>query len=73
MPTSKRYLGNKLRVLYTRYFCHPRWELPFTACKVTDARIILAVDAPDSGTDEDLDLPERSRIVKLANSVTYDR
>ncbi|KAF9648266.1 P-loop containing nucleoside triphosphate hydrolase protein [Thelephora ganbajun] len=41
--------------------------------KVTDARIVLAVDPPDSSTNEDLDLPERSRIVKLANSVTYDR
>ena len=41
--------------------------------KVTDAKIVLAVDPPDPSTNEDLDLPERSRIVKLANSVTYDR
>ncbi|KIK94447.1 hypothetical protein PAXRUDRAFT_12038 [Paxillus rubicundulus Ve08.2h10] len=40
--------------------------------KVTDARIVIAVDPPDS-TDVDLDLPERCRVVKLANSVTYDR
>ena len=72
-PKSQRYLGNKSKVLCTRYFYRPRWKRLFTARKVSDARIILAVDASDSGVDEDLDLPERSRIVKLANSVTYDR
>ncbi|KAI9460661.1 AAA domain-containing protein [Boletus coccyginus] len=40
--------------------------------KVTDTRIVIAVDAPESG-DADLDFPERCRVVKLANSVTYDR
>jgi DNA polymerase alpha-associated DNA helicase A len=40
--------------------------------KVTDTRIVIAVDAIESG-DADLDLPERCRVVKLANSVTYDR
>ncbi|KAH0831185.1 P-loop containing nucleoside triphosphate hydrolase protein [Lanmaoa asiatica] len=40
--------------------------------KVTDTRIVIAVDPPESG-DADLDLPERCRVVKLANSVTYDR
>ncbi|EIM87529.1 P-loop containing nucleoside triphosphate hydrolase protein [Stereum hirsutum FP-91666 SS1] len=40
--------------------------------KVSDTRIAIAVDASDSSSD-DLDLPERCRIVKLANSVTYDR
>ncbi|KAN0094675.1 AAA domain containing protein [Tylopilus felleus] len=40
--------------------------------KVTDTRIVIAVDAPESG-DAELDLPERCRVVKLANSVTYDR
>ncbi|KAL4076888.1 AAA domain-containing protein [Scleroderma yunnanense] len=40
--------------------------------KVTDTRIIIAVDSSDSA-DADLDFPERCRIVKLANSVTYDR
>ncbi|KAI0795525.1 P-loop containing nucleoside triphosphate hydrolase protein [Abortiporus biennis] len=39
--------------------------------KVTDVRIVIAVDGSDS-TDE-LDLPDRCRVVKLANSVTYDR
>ncbi|KAF8556616.1 P-loop containing nucleoside triphosphate hydrolase protein [Imleria badia] len=40
--------------------------------KVTDTRIVIAVDAPESG-DAELDLPERCRVVKLANSITYDR
>ncbi|KAI0057300.1 P-loop containing nucleoside triphosphate hydrolase protein [Artomyces pyxidatus] len=40
--------------------------------KVSDTRIVIAVDASDSNSD-DLDLPERCRVVKLANSVTYDR
>ncbi|KAI0080422.1 P-loop containing nucleoside triphosphate hydrolase protein [Panus rudis PR-1116 ss-1] len=39
--------------------------------KVSDTRIVIAVDTSDSG--EDLDLPERCRVLKLANSVTYDR
>jgi DNA polymerase alpha-associated DNA helicase A len=36
--------------------------------KVSDTRIVIAVDSED-----DLALPERLRLVKLANSVTYDR
>ncbi|TFK53080.1 P-loop containing nucleoside triphosphate hydrolase protein [Heliocybe sulcata] len=40
--------------------------------KVTDTRIVIAVDPSDSPSD-DLDLPDRCRVVKLANSVTYDR
>ncbi|KAJ3850391.1 P-loop containing nucleoside triphosphate hydrolase protein [Lentinula lateritia] len=36
--------------------------------KVSDTRIVLAVDSED-----DLGLPERCRLVKLANSITYDR
>ncbi|KIL66018.1 hypothetical protein M378DRAFT_186133 [Amanita muscaria Koide BX008] len=40
--------------------------------KVSDTRIVIAMDQADSNTDE-LDLPERCRVVKLANSVTYDR
>ncbi|KAJ3482418.1 hypothetical protein NLI96_g6993 [Meripilus lineatus] len=39
--------------------------------KVTDVRIVIAIDTSDS--NEELDLPERCRVVKLANSVTYDR
>lgn len=31
---------------------------------------MLALDASES---DDLDLPDRCRVVKLANSVTYDR
>ncbi|KAF8635577.1 hypothetical protein AX15_000227 [Amanita polypyramis BW_CC] len=40
--------------------------------KVSDTRIVMAIDQPDSSTDG-LDLPERCRVVKIANSVTYDR
>lgn len=40
--------------------------------QVSDTRIVIAVDSSESST-EGLDLPERCRIVKLANSVTYDR
>lgn len=36
--------------------------------QVSDSRIVIAIDSTD-----DLDLPERCRIVKLVNSVTYDR
>ncbi|KAI6038603.1 AAA domain-containing protein [Pisolithus marmoratus] len=40
--------------------------------KVTDTRIVIALDPPDSG-DGDIEFPDRCRVVKLANSVTYDR
>ncbi|KAJ7672544.1 P-loop containing nucleoside triphosphate hydrolase protein [Mycena polygramma] len=40
--------------------------------RVTDTRIVVAIDGSDSSS-EDLDLPERCRVLKLANSVTYDR
>ncbi|KAJ7074075.1 AAA domain-containing protein [Mycena amicta] len=40
--------------------------------RVTDTRIVVAVNGSESAS-EDLDLPERVRLVKLANSVTYDR
>jgi DNA polymerase alpha-associated DNA helicase A len=40
--------------------------------QVSDTRIVIAVDPPDVGSEE-LDLPERCRVIKLANSVTYDR
>ncbi|KAF8153052.1 P-loop containing nucleoside triphosphate hydrolase protein [Crassisporium funariophilum] len=40
--------------------------------KVSDTRIVVAVEASESSSDE-LDLPERCRVLKLANSVTYDR
>ncbi|EMD37094.1 hypothetical protein CERSUDRAFT_155577 [Gelatoporia subvermispora B] len=39
--------------------------------KLSDVRIVIAVNPSESS--EDLDLPERCRVVKLANSVTYDR
>ena len=41
--------------------------------KATDVGIVLVVDPVESSTNEDLDLPETSRIVKLTNDVTYDR
>lgn len=37
--------------------------------QVSDTRIVIAIDP----SDEDVDLPERCRVLKLANSVTYDR
>ncbi|KAH9946114.1 P-loop containing nucleoside triphosphate hydrolase protein [Epithele typhae] len=40
--------------------------------KVSDTRIVLAIDPPETG-GEDLNLPDRCSVVKLANSVTYDR
>ncbi|PPQ77946.1 hypothetical protein CVT25_015421 [Psilocybe cyanescens] len=40
--------------------------------KVSDTRIVIAVDSTEASS-EDLDLPERCRVLKLANSVTYDR
>ncbi|KAA1474386.1 P-loop containing nucleoside triphosphate hydrolase protein [Dentipellis sp. KUC8613] len=40
--------------------------------KVSDTRIVIAVE-PSESSSEDLDLPERCRVLKLANSVTYDR
>ncbi|PPR00946.1 hypothetical protein CVT24_000253 [Panaeolus cyanescens] len=41
--------------------------------KVTDSRIVIAIDSPDGGNSDVLDLPERCRVLKLANSVTFDR
>lgn len=41
--------------------------------KVSNSRIIIAVDASRPGTNEDLDIPEHCIVVKLANTVTYDR
>ncbi|KAH6903121.1 DNA helicase [Coprinopsis sp. MPI-PUGE-AT-0042] len=40
--------------------------------RVSDTRVVIAVD-PDSGSAVDSEIPERCRLVKLANSVTYDR
>ena len=39
---------------------------------MSDVRIVIALDSSESSS-EDLDLPDRCRVVKLANSVTYDR
>lgn len=43
-----------------------------TISQVSDTRIVIAIDSSDS-TSDDLDLPERCRVLKLANNVTYDR
>jgi DNA polymerase alpha-associated DNA helicase A len=40
--------------------------------KVSDSRIVIAVDSSHSD-HSDFNLPERCRLLKLANSVTYDR
>ncbi|KAF9450011.1 P-loop containing nucleoside triphosphate hydrolase protein [Macrolepiota fuliginosa MF-IS2] len=40
--------------------------------KVSDTRIVVAIDSAE-GKSDGLNLPERCRVVKLANSVTYDR
>ncbi|EGO01032.1 hypothetical protein SERLA73DRAFT_105557 [Serpula lacrymans var. lacrymans S7.3] len=40
--------------------------------KVSDTRIVIAVDSSENSSDM-LELPERCRVLKLANSVTYDR
>ena len=73
MPISQRRPENKSKLLSTGYVHRFHCERLLTAQKVSDDRIVLAVDPPDSSVNEDLDLPERCRIVKLANSVTYDR
>ncbi|KAF8504182.1 P-loop containing nucleoside triphosphate hydrolase protein [Hysterangium stoloniferum] len=39
--------------------------------KVSDTRIVLAVSP--SAKDEELDIPERCSLIKLANTVTHDR
>ncbi|KAF8270589.1 P-loop containing nucleoside triphosphate hydrolase protein [Lactarius quietus] len=40
--------------------------------KVSESRIIIAVD-PSHSDFSDFELPERCRVLKLANSITYDR
>ncbi|KAG8995697.1 hypothetical protein FRB94_008851 [Tulasnella sp. JGI-2019a] len=40
---------------------------------MSDTRVIIAVDQSRESSSDDLDLPERCRILKLANGVTYDR
>lgn len=36
---------------------------------MSDTRIVIAADP----SEEDVEFPDRCRVVKLANSVTYDR
>jgi DNA polymerase alpha-associated DNA helicase A len=40
--------------------------------QVSDTKITIAIDISDN-SDDAADLPERCRVVKLANNVTYDR
>ncbi|KIJ28163.1 hypothetical protein M422DRAFT_61944 [Sphaerobolus stellatus SS14] len=40
--------------------------------KVSNTRIVLAVDPPSS-SNEDLDIPDRCCLIKLANTVTHER
>lgn len=40
--------------------------------QVSDVRIVIAVDPSEAGGD-DVDLPDRCRVSKLANIVTFDR
>lgn len=40
--------------------------------QVSDVRIVIAVDPSETSSD-DVDLPDRCRVIKLANIVTYDR
>lgn len=46
-------------------------EVEGVVYKISDTRIVIATDPSDSS--DDLDLPERCRVLKIANSVTYDR
>ena len=63
---------NKLKLLCTRYVHRFHLEYLFIVLKVSDDKIFIPVDPPDSSANEVLDLPGRYRIVKLANSFTYD-
>ncbi|KAI0305372.1 P-loop containing nucleoside triphosphate hydrolase protein [Multifurca ochricompacta] len=40
--------------------------------KILDSRIVIAID-PSQSDLSDFELPERCRVTKLANSITYDR
>jgi DNA polymerase alpha-associated DNA helicase A len=40
--------------------------------KVTEFRIVIAID-PTRSELADFEFPERCRVLKLANSITYDR
>ncbi|KAK0194402.1 AAA domain-containing protein [Armillaria mellea] len=46
-------------------------EVEGVVYEISDTRIVIAIDPSDSS--DDLDLPERCRVLKIANSVTYDR
>ncbi|KAK0223853.1 P-loop containing nucleoside triphosphate hydrolase protein [Armillaria fumosa] len=46
-------------------------EVEGVVYKISDTRIVIAIDPSDSS--DDLNLPERCRVLKIANSVTYDR
>ncbi|KZV87777.1 P-loop containing nucleoside triphosphate hydrolase protein [Exidia glandulosa HHB12029] len=47
-------------------------EIEGVVYKVSDTRIIIAVDSERNGSQE-LELPSRCKLVKIANTVTFDR
>ena len=47
-------------------------QFALTLGQISDTRIVISVDPPDT-SGEDLNFPDKCRVVKLANSVTYDR
>ena len=72
-PISQRYSGNKSKILCIMYVSCPHWKRLLRTQKASDTGIVLAVDPPDSSTNEDPDLSERYHIVKLTNSIAYHR
>lgn len=75
-PLTTGIMGDEASVRHIGLFTilhNTSYDIQLTfLLKVSDTRIVIAVDGSDSSSD-DLDLPERCRVVKLANSVTYDR
>jgi DNA polymerase alpha-associated DNA helicase A len=50
------------------------WDFEMTSPKVSSTKIIVAVDGSNSTSkSDDLDIPEHCWVVKLANTVTFDR
>lgn len=64
--------GAQEGVVYKVFQLVVSWSSDWTFFQVSDSKITIAIDASESDSD-DLDLPERCRVLKLANSVTYDR
>ncbi len=64
------------RVSSTRYipnaFLLSRLSDSTAVLKITESRIVIAID-PTRSQLADFEFPERCRVLKLANSITYDR